>query len=375
MPTVLARGRWPVPEALAASTSGPRAPLGVVLSAGARVHPILLVHHPLGRCPGPVVRGFAPGSQPMGRVGKYSGCGVVWCAEGAVSKRQWPGCLAYGNSKTGWGVCIMCGRWSLLLCLFVGAAGSVQRGGHVRPPWLRRVGGAAFAPPPPPRPRAIALWAGLPLPPDRSVWGPVLPIPLPPELLVWWLMLRLLLLPGVVWCGVVWCGVLCCGVLCCGVVWCGVVWCGVVWCGVVWCGVVWCGGVVASKEPRHRVPHLCHAGPQAPAQAAGAGPAAWPAAAASVELGLGPGPLAGAATAQRPAVHGEGQIDAPGTCPGPRAGPGPSPCHFCCCGPGPWLHHPLEQGPWSAPPAGDPGRQSTERRSGSGSGTWQPLKT
>ena len=33
-------------------------------------------------------------------------CGVVWCAEGAVTKRQWLGCLAYGNSKTGRGVCV-----------------------------------------------------------------------------------------------------------------------------------------------------------------------------------------------------------------------------------------------------------------------------
>ena len=28
-------------------------------------------------------------------------CGVQWCAEGAVTKRQWPECLAYGHRKTG----------------------------------------------------------------------------------------------------------------------------------------------------------------------------------------------------------------------------------------------------------------------------------
>ena len=77
VPAVLARGRWSVPEALAAGTRGPRAPL--LLSAGARVHPTLLVHHPLEWCPGPVVGGFAPGTQLVSRAGEYSGCGVVWC--------------------------------------------------------------------------------------------------------------------------------------------------------------------------------------------------------------------------------------------------------------------------------------------------------
>ena len=79
VPTVLARGRWSVPEVVAAGTRGPRAPLGVVLSAGAHVHPTLLVHHPFRRCPGPIVRGFAPGTQPMGRAAEYSRFGGVWC--------------------------------------------------------------------------------------------------------------------------------------------------------------------------------------------------------------------------------------------------------------------------------------------------------
>ena len=35
--------------------------------------------------------------------------GVVWCAEGAVTRRQRPGCLAYGHSKTGRGVYV-CAR-------------------------------------------------------------------------------------------------------------------------------------------------------------------------------------------------------------------------------------------------------------------------
>ena len=79
VPAVLSRDRWSVPGALAAGTRGPRAPLGVVLGAGARVHPTLLVHHPLGWCPGPVVGGFAPGTQPVSRAGEYSGCVVLCC--------------------------------------------------------------------------------------------------------------------------------------------------------------------------------------------------------------------------------------------------------------------------------------------------------
>ena len=77
VPAVLSRSRWSVPGALAAGTRGPRAPSGVVLGAGARVHPTLLVHHPFGWCPGPVVGGFAPGTQPVSRAGEYSGCAAV----------------------------------------------------------------------------------------------------------------------------------------------------------------------------------------------------------------------------------------------------------------------------------------------------------
>ena len=80
VPAVHSRDRWSVPGALAAGTRGPRAPSGVVLGAGARVHPTLLVHHPFGWCPGPVVGGFAPGTQPVSRAGEYLvWCGVVWC--------------------------------------------------------------------------------------------------------------------------------------------------------------------------------------------------------------------------------------------------------------------------------------------------------
>ena len=79
VPAVLSWDQCSVPGALAARTRGPRAPSGVVLISGVRVHPTRLVHHPLGWCPRPVVGGFAPGTQPVGRAGEYSGCGLVWC--------------------------------------------------------------------------------------------------------------------------------------------------------------------------------------------------------------------------------------------------------------------------------------------------------
>ena len=122
VPAVLARGRWFAPEALAAGTKGPQGPLGVVLCAGVRVHPTLLVHHPLRLCPGPVVGAFAPGTKRMGRAEEYLGCGVVWCADGAVAKRQRPRCLSYGNSKTGTGVC-MCVHYVLCVLRTCTAAG------------------------------------------------------------------------------------------------------------------------------------------------------------------------------------------------------------------------------------------------------------
>ena len=74
--TVLARGRWSIPEALLAGTRGPRALFAVILSVGAHVHPTLLVHHLLGLCPGPFVKGFALDTHPLG---KNRGVPMVWC--------------------------------------------------------------------------------------------------------------------------------------------------------------------------------------------------------------------------------------------------------------------------------------------------------
>ena len=148
VPAVPSRDRWSVPGALAAGTRGPRAPLGVVLGAGARVHPTLLVHHPLGWCPGPVVGGFAPGTQPVSRAGEYSGCGVVWC--GVV----WCGVVWCGVV---WCGVVWCGVvWCGVVWCGVVWCGVVWCG---------------------------VVWCGV-------VWCGV----------VWC---------GVVWCGVVWCGLQC----------------------------------------------------------------------------------------------------------------------------------------------------------------------
>ena len=110
VPAVLSRDRWSVPGALAAGTRGPRAPLGVVLGAGTRVHPTLLVHHPLGWCPGPVVGGFAPGTQPVSRAGEYSGCGVVWCGVVwcGVAWCAWRGVVWGGAGYGIFGVALCC---------------------------------------------------------------------------------------------------------------------------------------------------------------------------------------------------------------------------------------------------------------------------
>ena len=104
---VLSTDRWSNPGALAAGTGEPRAPLGVVLGGGARVHPTLLVHHPLGWCPGPAVGGFAPGTQPVGRGGEYSRCGVVWCGVPKALLPQGNGRDVYPRVKVnGRAVCV-----------------------------------------------------------------------------------------------------------------------------------------------------------------------------------------------------------------------------------------------------------------------------
>ena len=50
------------------------------------------------------------------------GCGVwglVWCAEGAVTRRQWPGCLPTGTGKRA-GLCVLCARCVLVCCCIAG---------------------------------------------------------------------------------------------------------------------------------------------------------------------------------------------------------------------------------------------------------------
>ena len=86
----------------------------MVLSAGAHIHPTLSVHHPREWRLGPVVRGFAPGTQSVGRAGEYSvWCGVVWC--GVV----WCGVVWCGVVWCGvvWCGVVWCGVvWCMVQC-------------------------------------------------------------------------------------------------------------------------------------------------------------------------------------------------------------------------------------------------------------------
>ena len=79
MPVVLATGHWPFPMPRRPVLGGRGIPGVGVWHWGVRT-PDTVSTPPRGWCPGPVVRGFAPGTQPMGRAGEDSGCGVVWCA-------------------------------------------------------------------------------------------------------------------------------------------------------------------------------------------------------------------------------------------------------------------------------------------------------
>ena len=128
-------------------------------------------------------------------------CVVLCCVEGAVTRRQWPGCLPTGTGKRA--VCV-----ARMLCLrvclpqreagvYTGQHCSALRWrllvlcggeGHVRRPWLRRGGGASalaterwwrflrtIPPPPnlrPARHRALGLmlWQGILQQPGILLW-------------------------------------------------------------------------------------------------------------------------------------------------------------------------------------------------------------
>ena len=77
MPAVLARGRWPFPKPRRPVLGGWGFP-GVGVWHWGMHTPHTGSTPPRGWCPGPVVRGFAPGTLPMGRAGEHSGCGVAW---------------------------------------------------------------------------------------------------------------------------------------------------------------------------------------------------------------------------------------------------------------------------------------------------------
>ena len=174
------------------------------------------------------------------------GSGVMWCAEGAVTRRQWPGCLPTGTGKREGCVCCVC---AVCECVFLGGkrgyAGvpaALPCGGGCGS-HLGGGGGMCAGP-------GCGAGAGL-HPSPRSIGGascaPCRPLGLISSAAF---LLRQGILPqqGILlqWCGVVWCGAVRCSAMWCGAVWCGVVWCGVVWCSAVQCDVVRCGVVWCS---------------------------------------------------------------------------------------------------------------------------------
>ena len=185
------------------------------------------------QCPGPVVGGFAPGTQPVSRAGEYSArcgvvwcgvvwcgvvwcgvvwCGVVWCAEGVVTRRQWPGCLPTGTGK-GEGCVSKCALCASVL-LYSRDLCSVALGRYCYADACaqsHRVNGAHCT--------VCAVLHHQYFVCGAALLGAVLRTAL--------CVPRRTALVGSGQRKLVWCGV----------VWCGVVWCGVVWCGVVWCGV------------------------------------------------------------------------------------------------------------------------------------------
>ena len=78
MPTVLARGCWLFPMLRRPVLGGCGIPGVGVWHWGVRT-PDTVSTPPVGWRPGPIVRGFTAGTQPMGRAGEYSGRGLVWC--------------------------------------------------------------------------------------------------------------------------------------------------------------------------------------------------------------------------------------------------------------------------------------------------------
>ena len=77
-PAILASSRWPFPKPRQPVLGGREIPRVGVWHWGVRT-PDTVSTPPSGWLPGPVVRGFAPATQPMGRPEEYSGCGMVWC--------------------------------------------------------------------------------------------------------------------------------------------------------------------------------------------------------------------------------------------------------------------------------------------------------
>ena len=101
-PAVLSGGRSPFQEPWRPVLGGRGLPGGGVWHSSVCTADTVSTP-PIGWCPSPVVRGFAPGTQPMGRAGEYSGCGVVWWG---VVCHMWTASLPGG-----------CGQWNSFCAL------------------------------------------------------------------------------------------------------------------------------------------------------------------------------------------------------------------------------------------------------------------
>ena len=108
---VLYWGSLTVPRAKAAGTRGRGVPGDGAWHWDVRA-PDTVSTPPIGSARALSSGASHPAPSPWVELGSTQGvvwCGVVWCAEGAVTKRQRPGCLPTGKGKRA-GLCVLCAR-------------------------------------------------------------------------------------------------------------------------------------------------------------------------------------------------------------------------------------------------------------------------
>ena len=111
-PAVFSRSRWPVPRAHGNSILGDGARDGA--ECWCARPPDTVSTPPWGVVRGPCPVDLAPGTQPMGSTGDYSGCGVVWC--GVVWLGGGP-----GRGSVWVAICAVCSvsQWSPAGCVLL----------------------------------------------------------------------------------------------------------------------------------------------------------------------------------------------------------------------------------------------------------------